>query len=266
MLPPLVDLLEFATDAAWVAGRSTLAHFQTAVVVDVKADDSPVTIADRTAERLLRKTIAERFPDHAILGEEFGQASSGSEARWVLDPIDGTKSFIRGVPLYGVLVALEVHGEPRLGVAHFPALNETIAAADGCGCWWNGRRARVSTTATLGEAAVGYSDSRMLYDRLRDRWPALQHATKIQRGWGDCYGHCLVATGRLDVMLDPSMNPWDCSALIPILREAGGTCTDWTGVARTNGGNAFSTNGHLFDVVRTWLDPVRTSAEAPARP
>lgn len=247
------DLLEFAVDAAWLAGRGTLAHFQTGVAVDIKADDSPVTVADRGAERLLRELIGSRFPDHAILGEEFGAGDRNSEFRWVLDPIDGTKSFIRGVPLYGVLVALEVGGTPRLGVAHFPALNETVAAAEGCGCWWNGRRARVSAVATLGEAAVGYSDTRMLQDRLGERWPALQHATAVQRGWGDCYGHCLVATGRLDVMLDPVMSPWDCSALLPILREAGGTCTDWTGRSRVDGGDAFSTNGCLFDIVRPWL-------------
>ena len=266
MSSSLADLLEFAADAAWVAGRSTLEHFQTGVAVDIKADASPVTVADRSAERILRDVIGARFPDHAVLGEEYGEQPARSGFRWVLDPIDGTQSFIRGVPFYGVLVALEIGGEPRLGVAHFPALNETVAAADGCGCWWNGRRARVSGTVRLEQAAIGYSDSRMLHDRMQERWPAFQHATGIQRGWGDCYGHCLVATGRLDVMLDPAMNPWDCSALIPILREAGGTCTDWTGATRTDGGDAFSTNGRLFDAVRPWLadiGPGRTERPQP---
>jgi histidinol-phosphatase len=253
MFPPLSELLEFAADAAWNAGRATLAHFQTGVAVDIKVDDSPVTVADRTAERLLRDLIAARYPEHAILGEEFGGEAADSEFRWVVDPIDGTRSFIRGVPLYGVLVALEIRGVPRVGVAHFPALNETVAAAEGLGCWWNSRRARVSAIAMLDGAAVGYSDSRMLHDRMGDQWPAFQHATSVQRGWGDCYGHCLVATGRLDIMLDPVMNPWDCSALIPILREAGGTFTDWTGAMTTEGGDAFSTNGHLFEAVRAWL-------------
>lgn len=255
MSDSLRDLLEFAVDAAWLAGRATLAHFQTGVAVDLKADASPVTVADRSAERLLRDIIGSRFPDHAVLGEEYGGAGGGSEFRWVLDPIDGTKSFIRGVPLYGVLVALEVSGTPRLGVAHFPALNETVAAGDGCGCWWNGRRARVSDVADFRSAAIGYSDSRMLHDRMGSRWPELQHASGVQRGWGDCYGHCLVATGRLDIMLDPVMNPWDCAALIPILQEAGGTFTDWTGATRTDGGDAFSTNGRLFEAIRPWLLP-----------
>ena len=247
--PPLTELLDFATRAAWLAGRRTLAHFQTAVAVDYKSDDSPVTVADRSTEQLLRETIAERFPDHALLGEEFGEGAAGSPFRWVLDPIDGTQSFIRGVPLYGVLVALEIEGTPRIGVAHFPALNETVAAASGLGCWWNGRRAAVSSTASLGDAAVGYSDTRMLHDRLGDRWVTLQHGSRVQRGWGDCYGHCLVATGRLDVMLDPVTNPWDCSALIPILHEARGTFTDWSGAVTATGGDAFSTNGRLFSSV-----------------
>ena len=260
MPPTLQEFLEFAADAAWTAGRSTLAHFQTGVVVDIKADDSPVTVADRNAERLLREAIRARFPDHAMLGEEYGEEPARSGFRWMLDPIDGTKSFIRGVPLYGVLVALEIEGEASVGVAHFPALGETVAAATGCGCWWNGRRSRVSATDRLERAAVGYSDSRMLHDRMHEGWLAFQQGTAVQRGWGDCYGHCLVATGRLDVMLDPVMSPWDCAALIPIVREAGGTCTDWTGAVRSDGGDAFSTNGRLFEAVLERLSEARRAA------
>jgi histidinol-phosphatase len=249
----LSQYLEFACDTAWAAGRSTLAHFQTRLTVERKTDESPVTIADRSAEQLIRERIADSYPDHSILGEEFGGARSESRYRWVVDPIDGTQTFIRGVPLYGVLIALEVDDVPVVGVAHFPALGELIAAATGAGCWWNGRRARVSNITELAEAAVGYSDGRALTERIRDRWYALQQATRIQRGWGDCYGHCLVATGRLDVMLDPITNPWDCCALIPILLEAGGRFSDWTGLTRTDGGDAFSTNGHLHEAVRQAL-------------
>ena len=162
----LSSYLDFATTAAWAAGQSTLAHFQTGVAVEHKADRSPVTIADRGAERMLRELIAARFPEHVVLGEEYGQDDRRSSHRWVLDPIDGTQSFIRGVPLFGVLVGLEIEGVPRVGVCHFPALKETFAAASGLGCWWNGRRAYVSATARLADAAVGYSDSRMLADRL----------------------------------------------------------------------------------------------------
>lgn len=249
----LRPFLEFALDAAWKAGQRTLAHFQVDVDVERKSDLSPVTIADRTAEQVLRELITTAYPDHAILGEEFGEEQRGSRFRWVIDPIDGTQSFIRGVPLYGVLVALEIDGTPQVGVTHFPGLGETVAAARGHGCWWNGRPARVSTTMRLEEAAVGYSDAGMLIRRLGDDWGGLLSATRVQRGWGDCYGHCLVATGRLDVMLDPAMNPWDCAALIPILDEAGGRFTDWTGRARIDGGDAFSTNGVLHDTVREYL-------------
>lgn len=249
------EFLEFAVESAWVAGRSTLAHFRTELAVERKADQSPVTIADRAAETILRDRIASRFPDHAILGEEYGPAGSHDRYRWVIDPIDGTQSFIRGVPFYGVLVGLEVDGVPAVGVCHFPALGETFAASTGGGCWLNGRRTRVSAVDRLADAAVGYSDTRLLSRRMGEGWPRLQRATWVQRGWGDCYGHCLVASGRLDVMLDPAMNPWDCCALVPILTEAGGRFTDWTGASRIDGGDAFSTNGRLHDEVASWLAP-----------
>lgn len=260
MSPSLSSLLEFALDAAWAAGQHTLAHFQSGVDVEHKADASPVTVADRGAERLLRELIAGRFPDHAVLGEEYGHDDRRSSHRWVLDPIDGTQSFIRGVPFYGVLVGLEIEGVPRVGVCHFPALRDTFGAASGLGCWWNGRRARVSATARLEEAAVGYSDSRMLADRLGEHLPALHRTVRVLRGWGDCYGHCLVASGRLDAMLDPAMNPWDCCALVPILEEAGGRFTDWTGIARIDGGDAFSTNGRLHEPMQRLLEPATRRA------
>jgi histidinol phosphatase-like enzyme (inositol monophosphatase family) len=247
MVGTVSELLEFAMNAAWAAGQRTLAHFRTDLRVEHKSDASPVTIADREAEQILRALIGERFPAHAILGEEMGDTGGDASHRWVIDPIDGTQSFIRGVPLYGVLVGLEIERVPRVGVAYFPALGEIVGAASGTGCWLNGRKIHVSATSRLNEAAVGYSDTRMLEDRLGARWRALQLATRVQRGWGDCYGHCLVATGRLDVMLDPVMNPWDCCALVPILQEAGGRFTDWTGVARTDGGDAVSTNGALHE-------------------
>lgn len=249
----LRSFLEFATEAVWAAGQSTLGHFQAGVEVEQKADASPVTVADRGAEQVLRALIGRRYPGHAILGEEYGHDGSGARHRWVIDPIDGTQSFIRGVPLYGVLLGLEIDGVPCVGVSHFPALNEMLAAARGEGCWWNGRRARVSRVDRLEDAGIGYSDGRMLAERMGPAWLDLQRATRVQRGWGDCYGHCLVATGRLDIMLDAAMNPWDCCALIPILQEAGGRFTDWTGRPIVDGGDAFSTNGLLHDAVQARL-------------
>jgi histidinol-phosphatase len=245
-----LTFLDFAMDAAWQAGQRTLAHFQTGVAVEQKADSSPVTIADRSAEELLRRLIESRFPDHAIVGEEFGETDRDSTYRWIVDPIDGTQSFIRGVPLYGVLIGLEIGGEMVVGVAHFPGLLEMVAAARGEGCRWNGRPAHVSNVSRLDQALVVYSACADFapYGRA-EAWARLQRATHIQRGWGDCYGHCLVATGRAEVMLDPIMNTWDCAALLPILQEAGGTFTDWDGNATIYNRNAFSTNGVLFDQV-----------------
>ena len=236
-------------EAAWQAGRQTLAHYQTGVAVQRKLDRSLVTVADREAEKLLRDLISWRYPDHGIIGEEFGADDRETDARWLIDPIDGTNTFVRGVPFYGVLMALEIRRQPVVGVAYFPALDEMIAAARGLGCRWNGRRARVSSVTHLSQACLVYTDGRGVHDRLRNEWSELQRATALQRSWGDCYGHCLVATGRADVMLDPRMNPWDCAALIPILEEAGGRFTDWRGRVVADGGDAVSTNGTLHDEI-----------------
>lgn len=252
----LSTFLDFAIDAAWQAGRLTLAHYQTGVSVERKPDRSFVTIADREAEKLLRRLIEDRFPTHAIAGEEFGADSRKASHRWVIDPIDGTNTFVRGVPFFGVLLALEVFDEPVAGVCYFPGLDEMVAAAKGLGCRWNGRPAHVSGVTSLADACVAYTDTRHVAERLGERWAALQRDTALQRGWGDCYGHCLVATGRADVMLDPRMNPWDCAALIPILQEAGGSFTDWKGRVVTDGGDAVSSNGDLHAEILRVLSPV----------
>jgi histidinol-phosphatase len=247
----LRELLEFAVDAAWRAGKITLEYFQTPVVPDLKADSSPVTAADRRAEDLLRELIAARFPDHAVLGEEYGETGPESARyRWVLDPIDGTLSFVRGVPLYGCMVALEEDGVPVVGVVNFPALGEVVYAGRGEGCYWNGRRARVSAIDRLEDALVLATDASAMPPYGRGpAFARLSAASKMQRTWGDCYGHALVATGRAEVMLDPIMNIWDCAALVPILEEAGGTFTDWSGTATHLAPEALSTNGALLERV-----------------
>jgi histidinol-phosphatase len=248
---PFRPYLEFAIDAAWRAGRLTLEYFQTRLDVLWKADNSPVTIADKRAEELLRSMIERTYPSHAIVGEEFGGDEQASAPfRWIIDPIDGTRSFIRGVPLYAVLVGLEVEGQMAVGVSYFPGLNEMVAAARGQGCWWNGRPCRVSNVDRLDQAMLCYTDSAGFAPQGLSRpWHNLQAAAHSQRGWGDAYGHCLVATGRAEVMLDPIMSLWDCAALLPILQEAGGTFTDWQGHPTISGANAISTNGHLLPQV-----------------
>jgi histidinol phosphatase-like enzyme (inositol monophosphatase family) len=245
----LTTFLDFAVETAWQAGRLTLAHYQTGVAVERKADQSAVTIADRAAEQLIRQRIAARFPDHAIVGEEFGAGSTPASCTWYVDPIDGTTSFVRGVPFFGVLVGLVIDETPAVGVCYLPALDEMIAAATGLGCRCNGRVTRVSDVSSLSEACVLSTDARHVSERLGDGWPALQRDTALQRGWGDFYGQCLVAAGRADVMLDPRMNPWDCAALVPILQESGGRFTDWRGNVVIDGGDAVSTNGRLHDEV-----------------
>ncbi len=247
------ELLDFAMDAAWEAGRFAMAHFQTGVAVDWKQDASPVTVADRGAERLLRQLIERRFPRHAVLGEEMGkepQSDKDSNHLWILDPIDGTRAFVAGVPLWGVLVGLEISGETVVGVANFPALTEMVSAGRGLGCRWNGRLARVSGVSRLEDALLAYTSATDM-----DEWgkgepfSRLARVTRQQRGWGDCYGHCLVATGRAEIMMDPIMHVWDCAALLPIVEEAGGTFTDWKGNATVRGDEAISTNGVLFEAV-----------------
>jgi histidinol phosphatase-like enzyme (inositol monophosphatase family) len=249
--PSLRELMEFAVEAAWQAGKITLEYFQASFDLELKADLSPVTVADRRAEQALREAIERRYPDHAVLGEEFGETGpQGARFRWVLDPIDGTASFVRGVPLYGVMVAVERDGESVVGVVNLPALGEVVYAARGEGAHWNGRRARVSAVDRLedalvlstGETAMARFGRGAAYERLRA-------ASKTQRTWGDCYGHMLVATGRAEVMLDPIMNLWDNAALLPILVEAGGTFTDWSGNATHTAPEALSTNGLVLDRV-----------------
>ena len=242
----LKELLDFTTGLARGAGDITLRYFRR-TTAELKTDGSFVTAADRESERYLRAGIEERFPEDAILGEEEGEKGGSSGRRWIIDPIDGTFSFVHGVPLYGVLIGLEIDGEPVLGVTNIPALNEIVYAARGCGCYWNGERARVSSTAFLSNALLLSTEFNMY--GFTEAVGRLQGRVATRRTWGDCYGHLLVATGRADIMLDPMMNIWDCAALLPILEEAGGSFTNWRGERTINGGNAISTNGLLFNEV-----------------
>jgi histidinol phosphatase-like enzyme (inositol monophosphatase family) len=242
---PLRELLSVATDAAYLAGRRTLAWFNAEVAVDTKADNTPVTCADREAEQAIRERITRFFPDHSIVGEEAGEQRGGNPGyKWVIDPIDGTKSFIKGVPLYGVLIGVEVRGRASVGVIYLPATDELIAAADGLGCTWNGRRARVSDVSRLEDATLNTSSITGSLGRS-DAYEKLIHRVKLNRGWGDCYGYVLVATGRAEIMLDPVIKPWDCAPLPPILREAGGRFTTWAGEETIWGPDGVATNGAL---------------------
>lgn len=260
----LAELRAFAIDAARAAGRITLESFGPALRFDTKPDGSPVTDADRRAEELLRGRIADRCPLDGILGEEFGIVDGESGRRWTVDPIDGTASFIHGVPLYGVLVGL-LHGdEAVLGVIHLPALDETVAAVRGGGCgWWKDGAdlspARVRPTDRLDRALVLCTD----FSRLEEPGDALERLAARAgrlRTWGDCYGHALVATGRAEAMIDPRMSPWDSVPLLPVVEEAGGRFTTLTGERRAAGGSALSTNGPLHEVLLDLLGPLGGAA------
>ncbi len=251
MAETLDELLAFAHEIAWQAGKITRRYFQAGVAIDRKADESPVTVADREAESYLRAAIRARYPDHALLGEEEGATGSSDAAwRWIIDPIDGTKSFIRGVPLYGVMLGLEHAGEPMLGVVNIPPLDEIVYAARGLGCWWNGRPCRVSSVKPLSEGLLLATRANR-YDRYgkQEAFTRLVAAAGEFRTWGDCYGYLLVATGRAEAMLDPVMNIWDAAALLPIMQEAGGTFTDWCGVPTIAGEEGLGTNGLVLDEV-----------------
>lgn len=247
----LREYLDFAVDTAYRAGRLTLGYFQAGVRADFKEDDSPVTVADRKAEEVVRARIEQRYPGHAIVGEEFGaQGSEGASHRWFIDPIDGTKSFMRGVPLYGQLLGLEIDGHVEVGVAFFPALDEMVCAATGAGCFWNGRRAYVAETASLSRSFLSCTDVANFEAYGRGAvWQRLQAATYYRVGWPDAYGHALVATGRLELMLDPLMNPWDCAPFPVILREAGGFFGDWAGTETIYSSAALSTTQTLLPEV-----------------
>jgi histidinol-phosphatase len=244
-VPAVQDLLEFAVAIAVEAGRSTLPHFRAVdLAVDRKADDSPVTAADREAEALLRARIRERFPRDAIIGEEGEDVPGTSGRTWSLDPIDGTKSFVHGVPLFSTLVACDDEEGPLVGVIHVPALGETTWAGRGAGCFHDDAPARVSAVAELPRAYVMTSgfewwppDLRLLADR----------APFTMRTWGDGYGYSLVATGRAEAMIDPEAAPWDLAPLPVIIGEAGGRLTGVDGSPGIAAGSAIASNGLVHD-------------------
>lgn len=246
--------LEFALESVWQAGKITLAHFQTGVTVEHKADRSPVTLADRLAEQYLRQRIARYWPADGIVGEEFGSDGATNGLSWLVDPIDGTNSFIRGVPLYANLIALADEAKSLLGVVNFPALGEVLHASRDKGCHWNGRRAHVSKVDCLQDATLVGTEVHMRDDAAsQSAWSRLVTQTGFQRTWGEAYGFALVATGRADVMIDSMMKVWDCGPHQVILEEAGGTFTDWSGTPTIFEHNAVATNGILLESVLTQI-------------
>lgn len=248
----LAAAIQFAHDA----GQLTLEYFQSErLTVDRKSDDSPVTQADRQAEQLLRRSIERLFPSDAVIGEEFGEQPGTSGYTWVLDPIDGTKSFVGGVPLYSQLIGILAGDESVAGVITLPALDECVFGAIGQGAWWRKRssppqRARVSQRVRLSDGIFLTSQVDSFSQRgASEAYARLERAAYVTRTWGDGYGYLLVATGRAEAMVDPLMNVWDAAAIRPVIVEAGGTFTDWQGQSTIHHGEGIATNGHVREEV-----------------
>lgn len=251
-LPPVDQrLLDDAVAIARAAGDTTLRWFGSAdLVVSRKADRTPVTEADRHAEAHARGALAEAYPDDGIVGEEEPERTGTSGRRWFIDPVDGTKAFTHGVPLFSTLLALEDDDGIAVGVIYLPALGETVWAGRGRGCWYDGRPARVSANPELTGAYLTTSGF--------DHWPesallAVRHSGMLMRTWGDGYGYALVVTGRVEAMVDPSAAPYDLAPMPVIVEEAGGRFSDWAGDRRIDGGNGLATNGVLHDEVLSLL-------------
>ncbi|GIW98447.1 MAG: histidinol-phosphatase [Pirellulaceae bacterium] len=250
-----------AVRLALSAGADTLKFFQDSNLrVERKQDRSPVTEADRQAELLIREALGQEFPDDAILGEEFGSQGGESEYQWIIDPIDGTKSFICGVPLYSTLIAVVRGRQAVAGVIYLPALDEIVVAATGCGAWhatakaaWH--PARVSDRdLEVGLFTTSQVDS--FWQRGAEAaYRELERRASITRTWGDGYGYLLVATGRAELMVDPVANPWDLAPVEVVVREAGGRFTDWSGEPTAFGGDGVASNGIVHDQALALLRP-----------
>jgi histidinol-phosphatase len=247
---------ELALEMAREAGRIILPHFRAAASlrVETKADNSPVTIADRNAEEALRKLMEKHTPGYGIIGEEFGATAGRADREWVIDPIDGTKAFIHGVPLFGTLLALLEDGEPVVGVISLPALGQVMHASKGGGCRLDGAPCRVSTAARV-EDSLLLDGSATTMERLGHgpAWAALRKRAKLHRGWGDCYGHMLVACGRAEAMVDPIVSIWDVAPLGVILPEAGGRFSAFSGRNSITENSGISSNGLIHGEILAGL-------------
>jgi histidinol-phosphatase len=261
MTPSLDDDLRLALELAGFADAITMAAFRSAeLLVETKPDLTPVTEADRGVERELRARIAAERPGDAVVGEEFG-SSGESSRRWYLDPIDGTKNFVRGVPVFATLIGLQRDGEMVVGVCSAPALGTRWWASRSGGAYADGRRIHVSAVRRIDDAHLAYDDVRGFEAAgLGERFLDLARRCWRSRGFGDFWSHVLVAEGAVDVAVEPEVNPWDLAPLQVIVEEAGGRFSDLRGVARIDGGSAVSSNGLLHDDVLAALRPLPAGA------
>jgi len=243
--------LQAAVAAARAAGEIAMRHFRTDLAVETKPDHSPVTEADRACERRIVEILLSEFPDYGLCGEEQGEQPGKTARRWIIDPIDGTKSFVRGIPFFATLIGLEQDGEIVLGVVHAPAMGELLFATKGGGAYdERGKRLEVSRIDRLSAAMVSFGGLEIF--RRAGRWASFERlvdSTARQRGYGDYLGSTAVIRGWSEAMLELDVKPWDLAPLKILVEEAGGRMTDFTGRATIYGGSAVVTNGRIHDEV-----------------
>jgi len=246
MNPEWQSRYELAVEAARRAGDLARTYYESTFEIELKPDASPVTVADRGAEELIRSLVSQHFPSDGFLGEEFGDQPGGTGFRWVIDPIDGTRSFVRHIPIWATLIGLEYKGEQVGGVAYVPVLGQVYRALRGDGAYMNDRRVRVSDVGKLSDALLCYSSLAWFTRAGRERtFLELANRTNRQRGFGDFYGFVLVAEGAADLMVEHGVHAWDVSGLKAIVEEAGGTFTDWDGTPTTERPDVVASNGKL---------------------
>lgn len=239
---------EVAIEATRQAGQLALKYFDASVDVEWKRDNSPVTIADREAESFLRTTLTRAFPQDGFLGEEHGEHVGSSGYRWIIDPVDGTRNFVRNIPIWGTLVGLEHKGDPIAGVVAIPALGQTFRALRGDGAYRDDRCIHVSKVSTLAETTMFYTSLKWFTKAGRQNdFLQFSTLTQVQRGFGDFYGHVLVAQGSGELMIEHGVHIWDVAAIVPIIEEAGGRLTDWDGNRTIERPDVVTSNGLLHE-------------------
>ena len=255
MLSNLDEFKKFTATLVEASSKVIVPYFANPdLFVEFKADDSPVTVADRNAEAVMRELIIKHYPNHGIIGEEFGTDNEAAEFVWVLDPIDGTISFAGGVPLFGTLIALLHKGQPVLGAIHQPVLKQ-FCLGDNETTTLNGRPVQVRQTNTLIEATLLTTDIlNIARHQNHDKFDVLLNQVRLFRMWGDCYGYLLLASGWVDIMLDPIMNPWDILPIIPVIQGAGGVITDWNGKSAVEGTSCIAASPQLHGLVLAILN------------
>jgi histidinol-phosphatase len=250
MNPEWQSRYEAAVEAAQRAAQLALNYYNGEFAVELKADETPVTVADREAESLIRSTLLSKFPNDAFLGEEHGDQPGTSGFRWIIDPVDATRNFVRGIPIWATLVGLEHNGEPIAGIVVVPALGQTYRAVRGEGAFRNDRRIHVSEVATLEQSTIFYTSLKWFTAAGREQeFLEVVRRTQTQRGFGDFWGHILVAQGSGELMIEQGVHIWDVAAVYPIIVEAGGRFTDWDGNVTIARPDVIVSNGRVHDEV-----------------